>query len=163
MEKYKVLQVCYDYDNEPPYFEELSCTSTVKSEAEVCMYACVIDELECLNGIGEDDTFPERRFIATTSGETYDVSVWAWDGPDYRPVSCYKVMTIDELVEFFNAKLRSIHGQDITVQIHSYEEDDGSIWFYYTSVKYGESDAYTTASAAYDEANTYLYGVGDLW
>lgn len=163
MAKYKVLQVCYDFANQPPYFDELSGTFNTKTEAENSMYHCVIDELVMLNGIMEDDTFPERRFVATKEDENYDIVVNAWDGPDYRPVTCYKVMSITELLEFFDAKLRKTFGENITVQLHAYEEDDGSIWFYYTSAKYGESDAYVTASEAYDMASNYLNGVGEIY
>ena len=156
MEMYKVLQVLYDFENDSPYFDELSGTFDTKEKAECSMYRCVIDELECLNGINENDTFPERIFIATMEMEDYNVVINAWDGPDYRPVTYYKVLSIDELVEFFNAKLREKHGDTITVKIRSYEEDDGSIWFYYDTARFGESNAFETASEAYDDADIYL-------
>lgn len=162
MTKYKIHMAFYDFENSEPYFDEVNGEFGSKMEAELAMLRCVLDELQSLNGIMEDDTFPERRFIATTEDEDHDVVINAWDGPDYRPVTCYKVMPVDELVEFFNAKLRKTYGHSITVQIHAYEEDDGSIWFYYTSVKYGESDTYKTANEAYSAANDYLRGVGEL-
>lgn len=163
MKKYKILQKCYDFPNDPPYYDELSVTFPTKERAEINMYRCILDELELLNGIMEGDTFPERRFIATIECIYFDVVINAWDGPDYRPVTFYKVMEIDELVEFFNEKLRNRHGDKITVQIYSYEEDDGKICFYYTSSKYGDSDAFPTASEAYDSADEYLCGVGEIY
>lgn len=105
MKKYKVLQVCYDFANKPPYYDELLETFDTKEKAECYMYQCVIDELESLNGISEDDTFPERRFIATRETEGYDVVINAWDGTDYRPVTCYKVLPTDEVAEFYYAEL----------------------------------------------------------
>lgn len=162
--KYKVLLTCHDFANKPSYFDESLDTFDTETEAENYMYHSAIDELESLCGIlDEDGAFPELRFVPTMQDEEYNLVINAWDGPDYRPVTCYKVMSVDELVEFFNAKLRKTHGQSVTVQIHTYEEDDGSIWFYYTSVKYGESDTYKTANEAYAAANDYLHGVGELW
>lgn len=161
--KYKILLTCYDFDKKEPYFDEVIGVYNSKIEAENVMFNCVLDELQCLNGIMEDDTFPERRFIAATESEDFDIVVHAWDGPDYRPVTCYKIMEVDGLVEFFNAKLRNAYGQEITVQIDAYEEDDGSVWFYYTSSRYGDSDAFHTAIQAYDAAGLYLSYVGELW
>ena len=163
MKKYKVIYLCYDFENEPPYFDEGPLEFPSREKAEISMLHSVIDELTGLNGIMEDGNFPERSFIATMEDEEYDVVINCWDGPDYRPVTCYKAASIPELLEFFNAKLRKTYGLNITVQLHAYEEDDGSIWFYYTSAKYGDSDAYPTASEAYHEADDYLRGVGELW
>lgn len=67
------------------------------------------------------------------------------------------------MLEKYNAMLRETHGENITVQIKIYIEDDGSEWYYYTSNKYGDSDAYETVKEAYEEANSYLHGVGELW
>ena len=163
MSKYKVLQVCYDFENRPPYFDELSQTHSSRDKAEIDMYKYVLDELDCLNGIMEGDAFPERRFIATIEDKEYDVVVNAWDGPDYRPVTCYKVITVDELVEFFNAKLRDDFGEDITVKICSYEECDGSTQFYYTTTRNGDIYGFETATQAYSDAGIYLSYVGELW
>ena len=66
-------------------------------------------------------------------------------------------------IEECNDALRMRHGKNITVQIKSYVEDDDSIWYYYTSSKYGDSDAYETLEEAYENANDYLNGVGELW
>lgn len=67
--------------------------------------------------------------------------------------------TVDEC----NEELRNTYGKYISVEVKSYVEDDGSIWYYYTSAKYGDSDAYETIEEAYENANDYLNGVGELW
>lgn len=67
------------------------------------------------------------------------------------------------MIKKYNAMLKEVHGKNITVQIKSYIEDDGSEWFYYTSKKYGNSDAYKTIEEAYKEADIYLKGIGELW
>lgn len=67
------------------------------------------------------------------------------------------------MLEKYNAMLKEVHGKNITVQIKSYIEDDGSEWFYYTSRKYGNSDTYKTIEEAYKEADIYLKGIGELW
>ena len=64
-------------------------------------------------------------------------------------------MRIDEL-ESLNKLLQAKHGEDITVKIHSYEEDDGSIKYYYTSAKYQNSNSYDTPKEAYKAADAYL-------
>lgn len=66
-------------------------------------------------------------------------------------------------VEQCNDKLRNDYGQNITVQIKSYIEDDGSIWYYYTSARYGDSDSFEAINEAYDDACLYLSYVGELW
>lgn len=67
------------------------------------------------------------------------------------------------MLEKYNSMLKERYGQKITVQIKSYIEDDGSEWYYYTSRRYGDSDAYDTIEKAYEEADIYLCGVGELW
>lgn len=164
MKKYKILLTCYDFDEPMPYFDEVIGVFNSKLEAEKIMLECAIGEMENLCGIlDEDGAFPELRFVPTMQDEEYNLVINAWDGPDYRPVTGYNVMSVNELLEFFNAKLRNTHGDKITVRLYSYEEDDGNIWFYYTSEKHGESDAYLTANEAYHHADDYLRGVGELW
>ena len=63
----------------------------------------------------------------------------------------------------YNEWLRETHGHEITVELKSYIEYDNSEWFYYTSARYGDSDAYETIEEAYKEADSYLHGVGELW
>lgn len=63
----------------------------------------------------------------------------------------------------YNSMLKEKHGANITVEIKNYIEDDNSIWYYYTSDKYGDSDAYETIEEAYKEADIYLCGVGEMW
>lgn len=67
-----------------------------------------------------------------------------------------------DMSEKYNAMLREKYGESIAVKIKSYTEDD-SIWYYYTSAKYGDSNAYKTIEEAYKEADTYLCGVSELW
>lgn len=67
--------------------------------------------------------------------------------------------TVDEC----NEELRNTYGKYITVEVKSYIEDDDSTWYYYTSAKYGDSDAYETIEEAYENADDYLNGVGELW
>lgn len=66
------------------------------------------------------------------------------------------------MLEKYNAMLKEVYGKNITVQIKSYIEDDGSEWFYYTSRKYGNSDTYKTIEEAYKEADIYLKSIGEL-
>lgn len=67
------------------------------------------------------------------------------------------------MLEKYNLMLKADFGENITVQIKSYIEDDGSEWYYYTSSRYGDSDAYETAEEAYAAAAIYLSYVGELW
>jgi hypothetical protein len=64
-------------------------------------------------------------------------------------------MRTDEL-EHLNNLLQEKHGEDITVKICSYEEDDGSTKYYHTSAKYGNSNSYNTPQEAYKAADAYL-------
>jgi hypothetical protein len=67
------------------------------------------------------------------------------------------------MLDKYNAMLKEEYGEYITVKIKSYIEDDGSEWYYYTSNKYGDSDAYETIEKAYKEAGIYLCGAGEMW
>jgi hypothetical protein len=163
MTKHKIFLTCYDFDKKQPYFDEVAGVFRSKMEAENTMFHLAIDELACLNGITEDESFPERRFIATTEDEDYDLVINAWDGPDYRPVTCYNIMSEAKLLKMLNNMLRERHGKHITVKIKHYVDDDGTTKYYYTSRKYGDSIAFDMAVTAYYEANTYLNGVGELW
>lgn len=163
MAKHKILLTCYDFDEKEPYFDEVIGVYNSKMEAENVMLSCVLDELECLNGINSDDTFPERRFIASKEFEDYDVMINAWDGPDYRHVTGYNVILQTELLEMLNSMLRKTHGEHITVKVKHHLDADGHTKYYYTSKRYGHSIDFSMAVTAYYEANTYLHGVGELW
>ena len=163
MAKYKIVLTCYDFDKKNPYFDEVIGTYTSEIKAKYEMFHCVLDELTSLNGIMADDTFPELRFIATTEDEHHDVVIDAWDGPDYRPVTCYDVMPQRELLAMLNEMLRANHGEHITVRVKSYVDDDGTDRYYYTSRKYGNSRAFDRATVAYAEADNYLRGVGVIY
>ena len=163
MGKYKILLTCYDFDKKEPYLDEVAGVYATNTRARCEMLHCVLDELECLNGIMDGDIFPERRFISTMADENHDVVINAWDGPDYRPVTCYDVITQTKLLKKLNNMLRETHGKRITVKLKHYIEDDGTTMYYYTSAKYGDSDAYRHAVDAYYEADNYLHGVGELW
>lgn len=160
MGKYKILLTCYDFDKKEPYLDEVTGVFATELRARYEMLSCVLDELTSLNGIMEDDTFPERRFISTMENKYHDIVVNAWDGPDYRHVTCYDVITQTKLLKKLNSMLRETHGKRITVKLKSYIDDDGSTMYYYTSAKYGDSDAYRRAIDAYYEADGYLHGVG---
>lgn len=92
---YKIVLTCYDFDKSEPYKDEIQGVFTSRMNAEIVMLDCVLDELQSLNGINEEDEFPERRFIATREDEKHDVVINAWDGPDYRPVTCYDIVKVD--------------------------------------------------------------------
>lgn len=66
-------------------------------------------------------------------------------------------------IEQYNEKLKNEYGQNITVQLRSYTEDDGSVWYYYTSARYGDSNSFETIEAAYSDACLYLSYIGELW
>ena len=70
---------------------------------------------------------------------------------------------MNEMLCKYNKMLKERHGKNITVEIKSYVEDDDSIWYYYTSARYGDSDGFQTVKEAYDDADLYLSYVGELW
>ena len=63
----------------------------------------------------------------------------------------------------YNQMLKEEYGENITVEIKSYIEDDGTILYYYTSIRYGDRDAFETIEEAYKDACIYLSYVGELW
>lgn len=69
---------------------------------------------------------------------------------------------MDTILCEYNQKLKDEYG-DVTVEIKSYIEDDGSTYYYYTSARYGDSDAFETIEEAYSDACIYLSYAGELW
>lgn len=68
------------------------------------------------------------------------------------------------MIDKYNAMLRDEYGEGITVELKSYVEDDDSVWYYYTSARYGRSDySFETIEEAYTDACIYLSYVGELW
>ena len=163
MGKYKILLTCYDFGNSKPYLDEVTGVFTTYTRARCEMLHCVLDELESLNGIMEDDTFPERRFISTMENEHHDVVINAWDGPDYSPVTCYNVMTQANLLKKLNKMLKERHGYHITVKLKCCIDDNGNTQYYFTSRQYGDGDTFDRAVDAYYDADDYLCGIGEIY
>lgn len=69
---------------------------------------------------------------------------------------------MDAILCEYNKRLKDEYG-DVTVELKSYIEDDGSTYYYYTSARYGDSDAFETIDEAYSDACIYLSYVGELW
>ena len=71
---------------------------------------------------------------------------------------------MEAMIAKYNEMLRQKYGNNITVEIKSYVEDDDSIWYYYTTARYGDSEsAFKTAKEAYDDACIYLSYAEELW
>lgn len=92
--QYKLVLTCYDFHKPEPYTEELPHRYETPEKAKLSMQTLVLDELVSLNGIDANGNFPERRFIATTEDSDHDIVINAWDGPDYRPVTCYDIVEV---------------------------------------------------------------------
>lgn len=92
--QYKIVLTCYDFDKPEPYTEELPSRYETPEQAKLSMHTLVLDELESLNSIDADGNFPERRFIANTEDQDHDIVINAWDGPDYRTVTCYDIVEV---------------------------------------------------------------------
>ena len=160
MGKYKVLLTCYDFENTNPYLDEVTGVFPTSTRAICEMMHCVLDELTSLNGIMHGDTFPERRFISTMEDKNHDIVVNAWDGPDYRPVTCYDVITQAELLKNLNKMLKQRHGNNISVKIKHFIDDNGDTKYYFTSRQYGDGDTFDRSVDAYYDADDYLCGIG---
>jgi len=110
----------------------------------------------------------------------FDIDVtWYSNAPWDRENDCdiqlltgYKIVDLDEEEEKlldeekekFNQKLRERHGEKITVSIDYYTEDDDSIQWLCVSARFGDSDnTWDTAEEAYEQADKYLCGLGELW
>ena len=83
----------------------------------------------------------------------------------YRSGNLVTIYTRDEIktLKQCNEELKNRHGHTLTLRVKSYIEDDGSKRYYYNSTKYEDSDAYETIEEAFEEANDYLNGIGELW
>lgn len=159
--KYVIVMQCYDVDRKNPYPDEVEEVFDDATYARYQMLCCVLDELDSLNGILEDGTFPELRFIATMEDEKHDVIIQAWDGPDYRPVTCYDMVSVEDLLLALNWELKKTHGDQISVEIKACTGDDGSINYYYSSARNGDSNSFTKATAAYISADAYLKSLSE--
>lgn len=92
-EGFKIVLTCFEYKETPPSIKELSIVFASETEAENALLRLVINELSELNGIMENGSFPERRFIAMLDNEDHDAVINCWDGPDYMPVIYYDIVS----------------------------------------------------------------------
>jgi hypothetical protein len=164
--KYKIVLTCYDPDCEP-YFDEIEGEFGSKLQAQNVMYQYAISEADGLNESCVDKCNIERIYGLMLDDNKNPIVYIIYHGnDDITKLTEYKVVRVGEsgpLLRKYNSMLREKYGEDITVKIKSYTEDDGSEWYYYTSRRYGDSDAYETIEEAYKEADCYLDGVGVLW
>lgn len=162
-EKYKIILTCYD-PNAEPYCDEIDGMFDSITEAQNAMYRCAISEADSLNIPCEGNCKIEKMYGVTLDEYSNPVVYVRYaNDNDITKLTNYSVVKIEQelsMLDKYNEMLRERHGKNITVEIKSYIEDDGSKWFYYTSSRYGDSDAYKTIEEAYDEADTYL---GELW
>lgn len=177
--KYVIVHTHWDYCDAIPYCVEYARIHDSFDDAMDEIKYHVEWELYCLNEL--DSNHPKEKVAVEDSDGNivgYDYPFRAdyngvnhciirfWDGDDYWNVSTYNIHELVEeenILNKYNEILKLAHGQKIAVQVKSYVEDDGSKWYYYTSTKYGDSDAYKTIEEAYKEADSYLHGVGELW
>lgn len=156
-EKYKILLNCYDPYCEP-FQDEISGEFDSIVEAQNIMMKCAIEEADSLNESFLFDT-PITRVYGVTPDGNNGVTVYVFyvGNDSTTKLTEYQIAPYSEYqIQVYNDKLLERYGPSITVKIKSYIEDDGSIWFYYTSSKCGDSDAYETIEQAYESANDYL-------
>ena len=91
---FKVVLLCYDYASPSPYLDSIDAAVETREEAEVIMLRCALDELNDLNAPTGETEKPERSFTAQLEDEAYDVIICCWDGEDYMPVTCYKILEV---------------------------------------------------------------------
>jgi uncharacterized protein YvpB len=56
----------------------------------------------------------------------------------------------------YNAMLKEEYGKDITVEIKSYIEDDDTVWYYFTTMRYESNDSFASLEEVYKAAKWYL-------
>lgn len=97
----------------------------------------------------------------------YDKAPWDRENDcDIRIVTGYSIVAAepDEEIKKYNLMLRRTHGENITVEIKKYVEDDDSVRFYFTTAAFGDTnDTWDTAEEAYKEADSYLRVIGEFW
>ena len=157
---YKIKKLCFDSgQNTPPYednpmevfntFEDAWNFAVELAEQETEYYNQDCDEFISF-GIPQDKAYEDKALCRVEYYYNPDND----DTGNTEIVTQYWVRSESEL-EHFNKLLQEKHGEDITVKICSYEEDDGSTKYYY-STRYSDSDSYDTAKEAYQEADKYL-------
>ena len=159
-EKYKILLTCYDPNTEP-FYDEIKGEFYSIMEAQHMMYKCAIQEADSLNETWLSDDSIERVYGVCINGSD-SVTVYVLHvGGEPTNLTDYVVMTYSEYqVQRYNEKLRERYGSNITVEIKtSIDEDDGTVYFYYTTKNCGDSDLMLTAERAYESANEYLNNI----
>ena len=157
IEKYKILLTCYDPYCEP-FQDEISGEFDSIMEAQNIMMKCAIEEASSLNESYMYDNPIVRVYTVVSDGDNgVTVYVNYTDNANRAMLTEYQIAPYSEYQrQIYNDKLIERYGPSITVEIKSYIEDDGSIWFYYTSNRRGDSDVYETVEQAYEMANDYL-------
>lgn len=159
-EKYKILLTYYDPHHKPCH-DEVSVEFNSILEAQIMMLKCAIEEADSLNAGSLFDTPITKVYGVTPEGDNGVTVYVLYVGNDSATkLTGYQIVPYsDYLIQEYNNELSERYGSDITVKIKSRIEDDGSIWFYYTSARHGDSDAYETIEQAYEMANDYLTNV----
>lgn len=162
-EKYKILLNCYDPYCEP-FQDEISGEFGSITEAQNVMLRCAIEEAHSLNESYMDDNPIVRVYTVVPDGDN-SVTVYTnyTDNAKRVMLTEYQIAPYSEYQrQAYNDKIIEKYGPGTTVEIKSYIEDDDSIWFYYTSNRCGDSDAYESIEQAYEMANDYLDNI-DLY
>ena len=157
---YRVKRLCFNSNGDLPCEDNPAETFDMFEEAWNFAETLANQEKKYLNsdcdegisfGIPMDDKYEKKESIRIE----YYYNPDGDDTGNTEIVTKYFVCS-DNILEKYNSMLKEMYGQNITVQIKSYIEDDGNTWFYFTSVRYGDSDAYASIEEAYKQADMYL-------
>ena len=183
---FKLKIFCND-GNGKWYWEDGCETYETYDKALVACYETALQETQSLMETSDCHNWFEvhKDFEVTETYETdelkdvslfpvavayYDHAPWNRENDcEIKIVTGYAIVKVKEPIDEndhvakYNAMLRDTHGDDITVEIKSRVGYDDSVRYYFVA-SFGESDdAWDTVEEAYEEADCYLHGVGELW
>lgn len=94
---YKIVMTCYDYNDIPPYEDEVETVYESKEDADKALLQCVDDEV---NGLNDGDA--EGEFCANFDYqyEPHDAVVEFWEGEPTENDCSFRPVTTYDIVEF---------------------------------------------------------------
>ena len=165
---FEIHLTCYEppYDK-APYGDKVNKEFYQKCDALPCLLQCVIDEAAGLNGV-ENESLSETRFVivrnfTTTDGKTHDAAILAYNAAQNlheQPVTLYDITWVNNSeVDKYNQMLKDEFGDDLSLKICEFEDDDDKTRYCFCGITVSESKHYDNVKECYDDARDYMHNI----
>lgn len=166
---FKLRMLCNFVDG-GSYWKDEDAEYETRDEALIeCCRRSTAEVYHLMSGSNDNNWFEvvfDYESVSNASLSTvYPVAtIWCdkapWDREndcDIRVVTGYDIVEVHaNMLEKYNAMLKEEFGENITVELQSFMDDDDVERFYYTTTGFGESSSFDAVEDAYADACIYL-------